>query len=110
MYAPTPQRVLDVNKKRLEKQAQSGYGLARPASARRKVRGMLLCRNSDCANGFEHRDTDAAKLILLNALIKEQFGVGVDCMRHIRHNDPKVPHFNLREKGGGGGGGGGGGN
>ena len=109
VYAPTPQRVLEANTKRLEKQAQSGYGLARPAYPRRKVRGMLLCRNPACSNGFVHRDTDAAKLILLNALIKELHGVGVDCMLHIRHHDPKVALFKLEKRGvevevGGGGG------
>ena len=98
--APTPQRVLKANAARLKKQAKSGYGLARPASARRTVRGKMLCRNTACPVGFVHRDIDAAKLILLNALAKEAAELvgmvgGLECMRHVHRPKSRVKTFRV---------------
>ena len=95
MYAPTPQRVINAANARIAAELESGYGVTQDPRARRKVRGALLCRNPACFNGFVHRDTDAAKLILLHALAKDQGWAGVACMLKIRHHDKPVRRFEI---------------
>ena len=83
VYAPTPKRIYE------RRQAPLPHGWtrppARPIKPWRKVRGMQRCPGDECrAHSYKHRDFDAARFQLDNALSKERGEGTLPAMQRFR--------------------------
>ena len=69
----------------------------RPIPSHRSVRGLQHCGSLLCAaRAFRHRDVDAARLILRNALYADAHGGEMlHFLRHVVHEELTPPTFEL---------------
>ena len=98
VWAPTPERVYDAAAAKAQRELPEGWARApaRAVAPWSVVRGMLRCDTDECrARSLRHRDGDACRLILANALAEDaavqRGGAAADgtlpCMRGGRHAD-----------------------
>ena len=98
VWAPTPDRVYAAAA--AEAARPLPFGWSRPPARRvapwRVVRGMLRCPWDECcARSLRHRDGDACRLILANALAVAAGDGTLACMRRGRHDEDPPGVFDL---------------
>ena len=99
VWARTPERIYAAAAARAAAPLPWGWTRPppRPIPAWRVVRGLQRCDSPMCsASAFRHRDVDAARLILRNALHADAHGGEMlHFLRHVRHVEATPPTFLL---------------
>lgn len=94
VWGPTPTRVYDAAAAKEARELPRGWSRppARPIPATRIVRGLLHCGEEECrSRSFHHRDKNACRSILLNALSIDAGRGTLPYMEHGRHDDGDAP-------------------
>ena len=98
VYALTPERIYAAADAKAAAALALGWA---PRPARRivpwhKVRGMLHCSTDTCrSRSLRHRDGEACRLVLANALSIDAGTGPLVCMEHRRHDEAPADIFYI---------------
>jgi len=98
VWGPTPERVYAAAAAKAARALPCGWTRppARPVRPWRVVRGFLRCPSDECcARSYRHRDGDACRLILANALSVDAGEGTLQCMRRGRREEDPAGVFDL---------------